>query len=206
MRASRSTPSRACDEPEVTLDLALGTGLVDRGLAVLAMLASIRPLLAGSLGSRSHLSWKRSIVLLCGGASALVGAVGLLALRHVLFAEDFYLPSLLGGTLAFFGGMLGVSTLIAGRGPSGLSEDSALRSATQAVAMVLYVAAPRPALALLGATRLLRSALPWTTSERRGWRIVEGLALIALCFVPRDASLGGLRILAPDLLAVIRQG
>lgn len=186
------------------MDLVPGTGIVDRALAVLAMLVSIRPLLAGSLGNRSHLSWKRSVVLLFGGGSALVGAVGLLALRNVLFAEPFYLPSLLGGTLAFFGGMLGVSTLIAGRGPTGLSEDSALRSATQAVAMVLYVAAPRPALALLGATRLLRSALPWTVSERRGWRIVEGLALLALCFVPRDASLGGLRVLAKELLAAVQ--
>jgi len=190
--------------PELPIDLALGTGIVDRALAVLAMLVSIRPLLAGSLGNRSHLSWKRSVVLLFGGGSALVGAVGLLALRNVIFGEPFYLPSLLGGTLAFFGGMLGVSTLIAGRGPTGLSEDSALRSATQAVAMVLYVAAPRPALALLGATRLLRSALPWTVSERRGWRIVEGLALLALCFVPRDASLGGLRVLAKELLAAVR--
>jgi hypothetical protein len=176
-------------------------GIVDRMLAVLAMLVSIRPLLAGSFGSRSHLSWKRAVVLLFGGASALVGAVGLLALRNVLFAEPFYLPSPLGGTLASFGGMLGVSTLIAGRGRNGLSEDSALRSATQAVAMVLYVAAPTPALALLGLTRLLRSALPWTISERRGWRTLEGLALLALCFVPRDASLGGLRIAAHELLA-----
>lgn len=196
MLASRSTPSRGCVVPELPFD----PGIVDRVLAVVAMLVSIRPLLAGSLGSRSHLSAKRSIVLLFGGASALVAAVGLLALRHVLFDTPFYLPSWLGGTLAFFGGMLGVSTLIAGRGPNGLSEDSALRSATQAVAMVLYVAAPTPALALLGLTRLLRSALPWTISERRGWRIVEGAVLIALCFIPRDASLGGLRVLARELL------
>ncbi|HTE06197.1 MAG TPA: hypothetical protein VK824_08375 [Planctomycetota bacterium] len=182
--------------PELPFD----SGIIDRVLAVVAMLVAIRPLLAGSLGSRSHLSWKRSVVLLFGGGSALVGAVGLLALRNVLFGEHFYLPSWLGGTLAFFGGMLGVSTLIAGRGPNGLSEDSALRSATQAVAMVLYVAAPRPTLALLGLTRLLRSALPWTVSEKRGWRVVEGLVLLALCLIPRDESLGGLRVLARELL------
>jgi hypothetical protein len=182
--------------PELPFD----SGIVDRVLAVAAMLVSIPPLLRGSLGSRSHLSWKRCVVLLAGGASALVGVVGLLALRHVIFSEAFYLPSWLGGTLAFFGGMLGVSTLIAGRGPSGLTEDMALRYATQAVAMVLYVAAPGPALLALGGTRLLRGALPWSPVRHRHWRLLEGTALLLLCFVPREPSLGGLRVLAEELL------
>jgi hypothetical protein len=182
--------------PELPFD----PGLVDRALAVLAMLVSIRPLLRGSLGSRSHLSWRRCLVLLAGGASALVGAVGLLALRHVLFGEAFFLPSWLGGTLAFFGGMLAVSTLIAGRGPTGLTEDMAIRYATQAVAMVLYVAAPRPALVLLGFTRLVRGVVPWSLGQHRHWRLLEGTVLLLLCLPARDASLGGLRVLAEELL------
>jgi hypothetical protein len=168
-------------------------GLVDRGLAVLAMLVSIRPLLRGALGGRSHVSWKRGVVLVGAGLAALVGVVGLLALRARLLDDPFFLPTWFGGTLAWFGGMLGVAMLIASRPPEGLSEDTAIRYATQAAAMCLYVAAPQLTLVLLGLTRLLRASLPWTVSERRWLRLVEGLALLALSAVPREPTLGGLR-------------
>ncbi len=176
-----------------------GGPLVDRLLAVTAMLLSVRPLLRGALGSRSHLSWKRALVLGVGAAGALVALVGLLALRSRVLGEPFYLPSWSGGALAAFGGMLGLATVMSGRGPNGMSEDDAIRHATLAIAMVLYVAAPRPALVLLGVTRVLRAALPFTTSRRRGWRLVEGLVLTALCLVPRDETLGGLKLAAGAL-------
>jgi hypothetical protein len=169
-------------------------GLVDRVLAVTAMLVSIRPLLRGTLGSRSHISWKRAVVLLCGGVSALVAVVGLLAVRAKFLGGPFYLPTELGSALAFFGGMLAVSTLIAGRGENGLTEDAAIRYATQAAAMVLYVAAPHAALALLGATLLLRALVPWTVGQRRWLAVLQGLALLLLIAVPRDPLLGGLRV------------
>lgn len=174
------------------------TGLADRLLAVAAMLSSIRPLLAGVTGSGGRLSWRRAVVMLLGGASAAVAVVGMLALQRLLLGRELYLPTPLGGALAFFGGMLGMATVLAGRPPEGLTEDAALRTATQAVAMVLYVATPRIALAALGATRLLRAALPWTVSGRRWTGLVEGAVLVGLCFVPRDETLGGLRAV-PDL-------
>ena len=113
----------------------LDRGLPDRVLAVAAMLVSIRPLLRGTLGARSHLSWKRAVVLLAGGTLAWVGAVGLLAVKAKLLGGPFYVTTWLGGTLAFFGGALGVATLLAGRGPDGMTEESAIDWATQAAAM-----------------------------------------------------------------------
>lgn len=170
-----------------------GDGLVDRLLAVAAMLSAIRPLLHGAVGPRSHVSPKRCLVLLGGGLAALLCAVGLLLVWALLLDRPLYAPSWLGGTLAVFGGMLGVATLIVRRGPGGLTEDAAIRYATQAAAMCLYLAAPHVALLGLGATRTLRALLPWTVAEHRWLRIVEGVALIALVFVARDATLGGLR-------------
>lgn len=175
-------------------------GLADRMLAVIAMLVAIRPLLRGSLGERSHISVKRAVVLLWGGLTALVGVVGLLALRTQLLGEPFYLPTWMGGCLAFFGGMLGVSTLMARRNSSGgLTEDHAIRYATQAAAMSIYVATPIGALLLLGVTRTARSAMPWTVSQHRWLRLAEGLLLLGLCLVPREPTLGGLRALATGL-------
>jgi hypothetical protein len=174
-------------------------GLTDRLLAVMAMLVAIRPLLRGSFGARSHISAKRAVVLLWGGLAALVGAVGILALRTQVLGEPFYLPTWMGGCLAFTGGMLGVSTLMARRGAGGLTEDHAIRYATQAAAMSIYVATPTGALLLLGVTRTARALLPWTTSEHRWWRLTEGLALLALCLVPRESTLGGLRSVATAL-------
>jgi len=174
-------------------------GLADRVLAVLAMLVAIRPLLRGSLGERSHISVKRALVLLWGGLTSLVAVVGLLALRTQVLHEDFFLPTWMGGSLAFFGGMLGVSTLMARRGSVGLTEDHAIRYATQAAAMSIYLATPIGALLLLGLTRTARSVLPWTVSQHRWLRLSEGLALLALCLVPREPTLGGLRALATGL-------
>ena len=169
-------------------------GLVDRVLAVAAMLAAIPPLLRGSLGSRSHLSWKRALALVVGGLTALAGAFGLLLIHATVLGGPLYLPTWTGGTLAFLGGGLGVATLIAGRGPAGLSEEAAIRYAALAVGMTLYVATPRAALVLLGSTRLLRGLLPVEPPRRRWWRVVEGAALMLLCLVPREATLGGLRV------------
>lgn len=174
-------------------------GLADRVLAVLAMLISIRPLLRGSFGARSHVSIKRAVVLIWGGMAALVGAVGLLALRTQVLGEAFFLPTWMGGSLAFFGGMLGVSTLMARRGSDGLTEDHAIRYATQAAAMSIYVAVPVGALLILGVTRTARAVFPWTVSERRWWRVAEGVVLLLLCAVPREPTLGGLRALATGL-------
>jgi hypothetical protein len=177
------------------------TGLVDRVLAAAAMLVAIRPLMRGALGSRSHLSWKRCVVLAGGGTTALLGVVGLLVVRAHFLDEPQFLPTLLGTALTFTGGMLGVSTLMAGRGPKGLSEDAAIRYVTQAAAMFLYLAAPRATLALLGLTRLLRATAPWSVAGPPRWApIIEGLALLALVAVPRDETLGGLRFVA-DLRA-----
>ena len=177
------------------------TGLVDRVLAAAAMLVAIRPLMRGALGSRSHLSWKRCVVLAGGGTTALLGVVGLLVVRARFLDEPQFLPTLLGTALTFTGGMLGVSTLMAGRGPRGLSEDAAIRYVTQAAAMFLYLAAPRATLALLGLTRLLRATAPWSVAAQPRWApVIEGLALLALVAVPRDETLGGLRFVA-DLRA-----
>ena len=177
------------------------TGLVDRVLAAAAMLVAIRPLMRGALGSRSHLSWKRCVVLVGGGTTALLGVVGLLVVRARFLDEPQFLPTLLGTALTFTGGMLGVSTLMAGRGPRGLSEDAAIRYVTQAAAMFLYLAAPRATLALLGLTRLLRATAPWSVAAQPRWApVIEGLALLALVAVPRDETLGGLRFVA-DLRA-----
>jgi hypothetical protein len=177
-------------------------GLADRLLAVVAMLLSIRPLLAGALGQRSHLSWKRGLALLAGGLAGLVALIGLLVVRAWLAGGTIYLPTWLGGTLAVFGGMLGVATLMAGRAEGGLSEDAAIRGATLAVAMVAYVAAPRLSLLALGLTRGLRASLPWTVSQRRWLGVLEGLVLLALVFVSRDPDLGGLRLAAAQLGAL----
>ena len=170
---------------------------VDALLAVVAMLVSIRPLMRGALGSRSHVSWRRGGFLVAGGLSAWIGVVGLLALRAQFLGEAFYLPTWLGGTLAFFGGMLGASTVLAGRGPQGMSESQALRLATQAAAMTIYLAAPLLALGGLGGTRLLRACLPFTYVRTRWMGVAEGVTLLLLCLVPRDGDLGGLRRVAP---------
>jgi hypothetical protein len=172
-------------------------GLVDRVLAATAMLVAIRPLMRGALGSRSHLSWKRCVVLVGGGLTALLGVVGLLVVRARFLGEPQFLPTTLGATLTFSGGMLGVATLMAGRGPKGLSEDAAIRYVTQAAAMFLYLAAPRLTLALLGLTRLLRATVPWSLTAQPRWApIIEGLVLLALVAVPRDETIGGLRFVA----------
>jgi hypothetical protein len=170
-----------------------GLGLVDRVLIVAAMLSAIRPLLHGAVGPRSRISWKRCLVLLSGGLAALLGLVGLLLVLALLFDRPLYAPTWLGGTLAVFGGMLGVATLIVRRGADGLSEDGAIRYATQAVAMCIYVGAPHVALLGLGLTRMLRAVMPWTVTQQRWLRVAEGLALLALIFVSRDETLGGLR-------------
>jgi hypothetical protein len=175
--------------------LRVDSGLLDKVLAVVAMLTSIRPLLAGSLGSRSHFSWKRGVVLVAGGALAWVGAVGLLAVRAKLLGETFYVTTWLGATLAVFGGALGVATLLAGRGPHGLTEEAAIDWATQAAAMSVYVAAPRPVLALLALTRLVRAVPAGHPSRRRAQLVIAGVLLAAAAVVPRaDATLGGLRV------------
>jgi hypothetical protein len=172
----------------------LDRGLPDKVLAVLAMLVSIRPLLRGTLGSRSHLSWKRAVVLLAGGTLAWVGAVGLLAVKAKLLGGPFYVTTWLGGTLAFFGGALGVATLLAGRGPDGMTEESAIDWATQAAAMSVYVAAPHPALGLLALTRFVRALPPSLPRRRRTLLLVTGLLFTALALLPRtDPTLGGLR-------------
>jgi len=172
----------------------LDSGLVDRVLAVLAMLIAIRPLLRGVLGSRSHLSWKRGVVLLAGGTLAWVGAVGLLAVKAKLLGGPFFVTTWMGGTLAFFGGALGVATLLAGRGPTGMTEEAAIDWATQAAAMSVYVAAPQPVLALLALSRLVRALPPSLSPRRRMVLLVTGLLLAALAVLPRtDPTLGGLR-------------
>jgi hypothetical protein len=172
----------------------LDRGLPDKVLAVAAMLLAIRPLLRGTLGSRSHLSWKRAVVLLAGGTMAWVGAVGLLAVKARLLGGPFYVTTWLGGTLAFFGGALGVATLLAGRGPEGMTEEAAIDWATQAAAMSVYVAAPQPALALLAITRLLRALPPSLPRRRRALLLITGLLCVGLALVPRsDPTLGGLR-------------
>jgi hypothetical protein len=169
------------------------TGLVDELVAVVAMLASIRPILSGLQGSSNQLSWRRTSVLLGGGLGSWVGVVGLMALEVHFMGRGFYLPTWLGGTLAFFGGMLGASTLMAPRGERGMSEPQALRVATQSVAMTFYLAEPVVSLGFLGVTRLLRASMPWTLVRTRWVGVIEGLALLALCLVPRDETHGGLR-------------
>lgn len=180
--------------PEGVRAVLLDSGLLDRLLAVLAMLTAIRPLLAGALGARSHLSWKRGVVLTAGGTLAWVGAVGLLAVRAKLWETTFDVTTWLGATLAFFGGALGVATLLAGRGEHGLTEEAAIDWATQAAAMSIYVAAPRSALALLAGTRLLRALPPGQPSRRRAQLLIVGVLLAVTALLPRtDPTLGGLR-------------
>ncbi len=174
---------------------ALDSGLADRLLAVVAMLSAIPPLLRGTLGSRSHLSWKRAVVLLAGGTLAWVGAVGLLAVKAKLLGGPFYVTTWMGGTLACFGGALGVATLLAGRGPTGMTEEAAIDWATQAAAMSVYVAAPQPVLALLALSRLVRASPPSLSKRRRAVLLITGLLLAALAVLPRtDPTLGGLRV------------
>ena len=175
--------------------------LADQLAALVAMLVAIRPIVRSAVGGTGRASPKRMIVLAGGAAAALTSVLGLLILRVLVLNEDvFYLPTALGGTLAAFGGMLGVGVLLARRAPDGMSEDQAIHYATLAGAMSVYLAAPMIVLGLLGATRLLRAALPWTVTQARWWRAVEGVALLALMAVPRDDLVGGLR--APtDLLS-----
>lgn len=184
-------------------------GLVDRLLAVTAMLMTLRVVLRGASGPSSHPSWRRLAVLGAGALAGPVGTVGLLALRFQVFGDDpFYLPDVLGVALAAFGGLLGVATLLARRadgGPPepnqrGLTEDQAIAHATLAGAMIVYVALPVVALGFLGLTRLLRAALPFTVDRHRSRHVVEGLVLIGLAAVPREYTLGGLRQLAPAML------
>lgn len=184
------------------------TGLVDELLAVTAMLVSIRPILRGLHGSSSQISWRRVSVLLGGGLGSWVGVVGLMALEAHFLGRGFYLPTWLGGTLAFFGGMLGASTLMAPRGEKGMSEPQALRGATQSVTMTFYLAEPLVSLGFLGVTRLLRAIFPWTLVRTRWVGVIEGLVLLALCLVPRDDTHGGLRRpaqLGPDAEALTAQ-
>ncbi len=167
--------------------------IVDRVLAVVAMLVAIRPLVRGVIGSDGQMSVRRLAMLVGGGLSAVVAAVGLLAVKALLLNEPtFAVPTWLGGTLAFFGGLLGTSTLLSPRGEDGMSEDDAIRYATQAVAMWTYLAAPRVTLVALGLVRLSRGALPWTLTSARWTSLVEGGLLIALAFVPREPLLGDL--------------
>lgn len=173
----------------------LERGLVDRTLAVLAMLASIRPLLRGTLGSRSHLSWKRGVALGAGAAMGWVGAVGALAVTARLLGGPFYVTTWLGATLTCFGGALGVATLLAGRAPAGMTEEAATDRATQAAAMSFYVVAPQVTLALFGLVQVVRAAPPSLPRRRRAGLLVAGFGSVLLALVPRvDPTLGGLRV------------
>ncbi len=188
--------------PDDVLQALLDRGLCDRVLAVMAMLVSIRPLLRGTLGSRSHLSWKRAVALAAGGGLAWTGAVGALAVQAKLLGGPFYVTTWLGGTLAFFGGALGVATLLAGRGPSGMTEAAAMDWAVQAGAMPFYVVAPRVALALFALTCLVRALPPSLPRRRRTGLLLGGLLCAALAAVPRtDPTLGGLRVAWASLVA-----
>lgn len=172
--------------------------MIDRLLAIVAMLVAVRPLVRGVMGSGGRISLRRLALLVGGGLCAVVASVGLLAVKVLLLGDDgldartFLVPSWYGGTLAFFGGMLGTSTLLAPRGPEGMSEDDAIRYATQAVAMWTYLGAPRVTLVALGVVRLSRGAVPWASTRVRWPRVVEGALLVAFVFVTRDPLLGGL--------------
>lgn len=173
----------------------LERGLLDRGLAVLAMLASIGPLLRGTLGSRSHLSWKRAVALGAGATMGWVGAVGALAVTARLLGGPFYVTTWLGATLTCFGGALGVATLLAGRAPTGMTEESATDRAVQAAAMSFYVVAPQLTLGLFGLVQVVRAAPPSLPRRRRTALLLLGLACGLLAPVPRvDPTLGGLRV------------
>lgn len=169
------------------------------------MLSSLRPILLGALSTTSHVSWQRMLALLAGAVAAYTWTVGLLALRSYLFSEQpFLLPNELGSALAAFGGMLGVASLLARRGEGGMTEQNAIRCATQAGAMALYVAAPVLATGALGLTRLLRATLPWTLVRMRWRGTLEAAVLLVLCAAHALASdsafgsleLGGLRLSA----------
>jgi hypothetical protein len=174
-------------------------GLIDKILAVAGMLAAIGPVVRSSIGSTGSVSWRRVVVMAAGGLFALFAVTGLLLVRYRVMSEDVvYWPTWLGGTLAFFGGMLGVATLFAGRlpadkGVTGMTEDAAIRNATLAVAMSVYLAAPAPVLAVLALTRLLRAGLPWTLAQARWASVAEGTVLALLCLLTRDETVGGLR-------------
>ena len=174
--------------------------LADRLAALVAMFVAIRPIVRSAAGSSGRVSWKRIAVLVGGAGAALTSVLGLLILRVIVLREEvFFLPTALGGTLTAFGGLLGVAVLLARREPEGMTEDQAIHYATLGAAMSVYLAAPMLILGLLGATRLLRAILPWTVTQGRWWRALEGLALLALMAIPRGGEVGGLR--APtDLL------
>lgn len=185
----------------------MSEGLVDRVLAVVAMLVAVRAVMHAFPGRAP--SWKRVLVLGAGAVAGPIGTVGLLFLRHRLFDEGpLFVPSLLGAALAAFGGVLGIATLVASRadpsaerrGDDGLTEDQALSQATLASAMLLYVAMPRVALVFLGLTRLGRALLPFTVDRHRTRHLIEGAVMLVLSAVPRDPTLGGLRQLAHELL------
>lgn len=169
--------------------------LVDKVLALVAMLVVVRPIVASSLGTAGQVSWRRWAALGAGGAGALAAVVGLLVVRKLVLSEEaFYLPTALGGALTGFGGMLGVAVLLARRPPGGgMSEDAAIHHATLAGAMAAFLAAPVLVLGLLGLTRLGRACLPWTVTQGRWIRAAEGVVLLALCLLPRGATVGGLR-------------
>ncbi len=153
------------------------------------MLASVRPILHGAMSSSNRVSVPRVLALLAGAVASYSWTVGLLALRSYAFEDQpFLVPNELGTALAAFGGMLGVAAMISKRGPEGLSEQQAIRCATQAGAMALYVAAPALATAALGLTRLLRSSLPWTLVPTRRQGMVEGIVLLALCLAHLTTS------------------
>lgn len=173
------------------------------------MLSCLRPLLQGALSTASHVSWQRTLALLAGAVAAYTWTVGLLALRSYLFPEQpFLLPNELGSALTGFGGMLGVASLLARRGEGGMTEPKAIRCATQAGAMALYVAAPVLAAGALGLTRLLRAMMPWTLVRMRWRGMLEAAVLLALCaahVLTADSpfgslELGGLRIPAAQYL------
>jgi len=162
------------------------------------MLASLRPILLGAMSSPSHVSWQRVLALLAGAVASYTWTVGLLALRSYLFEEQpFLLPNELGTALTAFGGMLGVASLMARRGAGGMTEQHAIRCATQAAAMALYVAAPVLAAAALGLTRLLRATMPWTLVRTRWRGTLEAVLLLALCaghLLAQGAPFGSLEL------------
>lgn len=169
-----------------------------RVLAVLACLASVRSIGRAALDAGGRVSYRRLAVLAAGGLASLVSAVGLLALDHILREVPLRVPNALGATVSGFGGMLGMATVLASRGQRGMTEDAAIRAAALAVAMTVFVAAPRPCAGGLGLVRLVRSSLPWTVSQRRWAERLEGVALVVLALLPGVITAASLRF-EPDL-------